>query len=80
MIGLGLDPSGVLDGQVQYLLGHSDIAAAVTLGSVTGRTIVQALDEAGLSKAVAVFDMSNEIMDGIKSGRIIAAADQQPYE
>ncbi|MEP9390074.1 substrate-binding domain-containing protein [Mesorhizobium sp. KR9-304] len=81
MIGLGLDPSGVLDGQVQYLLGHSDIAAAVTLGSVTGRTIVQALDEVGLSKVpVAVFDMSTEIMDGIKSGRIIAAADQQPYE
>lgn len=81
MIGLGPDPSKVLDGQVQYLLGHSNIAAAVTLGSVTGRTIVQALDETGMKTTpVVVFDMSKEIMDNIKSGRITAAADQQPYE
>lgn len=81
MIGLGPDPSSVLDGQVQYLLGHPDIDAAVTLGSVTGRTIIQALDEAGMSETpVVVFDMSQEIMDNIKSGRITATADQQPYE
>lgn len=81
MIGLGPDPSKVLDGQVQYLLGHGDIAAAVTLGSVTGRTIVAALDEVGMKETpVAVFDMSKEIMDNIKAGRIVATADQQPYE
>lgn len=81
MIGLGANPSEVLDGQVQYLLGHPEIDAAATLGSVTGRTIVQALDEVGMTDTpVVVFDMSQEIMDNIKSGRITAAADQQPYE
>lgn len=81
MIGLTADPSKVLDGQVHYLLGHHDIAAAATLGSVTGRTIAQALDEAGMKTTpIVVFDMSTEIIAGIASGRIIATADQQPYE
>lgn len=81
MIGLGPNPPEVLDGQVQYLLGHPEIDAAVTLGSVTGRTIVQALDEVGMTDTpVAVFDMSQEIMHNIQAGRIVAAADQQPYE
>jgi simple sugar transport system substrate-binding protein len=80
IVGTGNNPPDVLVKMQQYLIGHPDTKAIVTLGSVTGRMAVQAADGANRKDiAIATFDNSVEITDGIKSGRIVASADQQPY-
>ncbi len=80
MVGTGNNPSEVLTKMTQYLLGHPKTAGVVTLGSVTGRVVLDALKEVGMKVPVATYDNSTEIMAGIKSGAIVATADQQPYE
>ena len=80
IVGTGNNPPDVLDKMQQYLLGHRDAKAIITMGSVTGRMAVRAADGAGRPDIlIATFDNSTEITDGIQSGRIVATADQQPY-
>jgi len=80
IVGTGNNPPDVLDKMQQYLIGHPDAKAIVTLGSVTGRMAALAADGAKRRDiAIATFDNSKEITEGIRSGRIVATADQQPY-
>lgn len=78
-IATGIDDAGALDAITQYLIGHQDVAAIVPLGGTPHRNVVQAMTDAGIEVPVVGFDLSQPVIDGIKSGQILAAADQQPY-
>ncbi|WP_164903502.1 substrate-binding domain-containing protein [Nonomuraea polychroma] len=79
MVATGIDDAGALDKMSQYLLGHKDIAAIVPLGGTPHRNIEAAMTDVGVKVPVVGFDLSKPVIDGIKSGTILAAADQQPY-
>jgi simple sugar transport system substrate-binding protein len=79
MVATGIDDAGALDKMSQYLLGHKDVAAIVPLGGTPHRNIEAAMNGVSVKVPVVGFDLSKPVIDGIKSGTIIAAADQQPY-
>jgi ABC-type sugar transport system substrate-binding protein len=64
---------------VQYLIGHPDTKAILALGLEPLIESLPALKEAKMDLPVAGFDLSPEVLDGIKDGKIIATVDQQPY-
>ncbi|HVW91973.1 MAG TPA: substrate-binding domain-containing protein [Devosia sp.] len=64
---------------VQYLIGHPDTKAILGLGLEPLIEALPALKEAKMDLPVAGFDLSPEVLDGIKNGKIIATVDQQPY-
>ena len=64
---------------MQYLIGHPDTKAILALGLQPLIEALPSLKEAGMNVPVAGFDLSTEVLDGIKSGKIIATVDQQPY-
>jgi simple sugar transport system substrate-binding protein len=63
----------------QYLVGRSDTRAVIGLGSVVTEVAPQAASEAGLSIAVAGFDLSPAIVDSILAGKTIATVDSGAY-
>ena len=62
-----------------WLGANKDVKAVVPLGGTPARNAVAAEDAVGVKAPVIGFDTSPQVIDGIKSGRIIAIADQQPY-
>jgi simple sugar transport system substrate-binding protein len=78
-LGTGIDAATTLDKQTQYLLGHKNIAAIVPLGGTPNGTVVQAMSDSGVNVPVVGFDLGEKVVAGIESGKILAAADQQPY-
>lgn len=69
----------VLTAMTQYLIGNSDAKAIIGLGQQPMMMAQQSLDEVGMDIPIGGFDVAPEILDGIKSGRITATVDQQPY-
>jgi simple sugar transport system substrate-binding protein len=62
-----------------WLGANRDVKAIVPLGGTPHRNAVAAEDAVGVKAPIIGFDTSPQVIDGIKSGRIIASADQQPY-
>jgi simple sugar transport system substrate-binding protein len=62
-----------------WLGANKDVKAIVPLGGTPHRNAVSAEDAVGVKAPIIGFDTSPQVIDGIKSGRIIATADQQPY-
>jgi ABC-type sugar transport system substrate-binding protein len=79
LLGTGIEDSAALDKITQYLLGHKDTAAIVPLGGTPHRNVVKAMEDSGAKVPVVGFDLAPQIISGIKSGAITAAADQQGY-
>lgn len=79
LLGTGIEDSAALDKITQYLLGHQDVAAVVPLGGTPHRNLPKAMADAGVQVPVVGFDLSPQIIAGIESGVIGAAADQQGY-
>ena len=79
ILGVGNDHAQALNLMTQYLLGHPDTAAVVGLGQTPTSQAVQAIKDAGLKIPAGGFDVSQEILDNIKSGQLTATVDQQPY-
>ncbi len=79
ILGTGNDHAQALNLMTQYLLGHSDTAAVIGLGQTPTSQAVQAIKDAGLKIPAGGFDVSREILDDIKAGRLTATVDQQPY-
>lgn len=81
LLGTGTDHSEALNLMVQYLIGHPETKAIVGLGSTPTTVAVQAANEAGLEGLpVGGFDVTTEIINGIKDGTVTATVDQQPYD
>lgn len=68
-----------LDSMTSWLNAHKDAKAVVPLGGTPHRNAVAAEDAAGVKVPIVGFDTSPQVIDGIKSGRIVATADQQGY-
>lgn len=68
-----------LNALTTWLSANTDVKAVVPLGGTPHRNLVAAEDAAGVEVPIAGFDTSPQVIDGIKSGRIIATADQQGY-
>jgi simple sugar transport system substrate-binding protein len=68
-----------LNNMQSWLTANKDVKAIVPLGGTPHRNAVAAEDASGVEVPIIGFDTSPQVIDGIKSGRIIATADQQGY-
>ena len=68
-----------LNSMQSWLTANKDVKAIVPLGGTPHRNAVAAEDAAGVEVPIVGFDTSPQVIDGIKTGRIIATADQQGY-
>ncbi|MBF4163367.1 substrate-binding domain-containing protein [Nocardioides acrostichi] len=73
------DDGQALDAMTTWLTANQDVKAIVPLGGTPHRNAVAAQDAAGVKVPIIGFDTSPQVVDGIKSGRILASADQQGY-
>jgi simple sugar transport system substrate-binding protein len=81
MIDSGQDPSEIQNKVMAFISAKKDTDAILTLGPTSAHPTLRALEEMGLSGEIffGTFDLSSEIADGIKSGVIAFAIDQQPF-
>jgi simple sugar transport system substrate-binding protein len=80
VVGVGADAAEARTTMVQYLLGHRDTNAIVSLGGTPNSVAPMAVKQAGLKNVkLGGFDLTTDIINGIKSGAIAATVDQQPY-
>lgn len=73
------DMSSVRSRITAKLQSEPDIDYAVTLGAPFAMTALQSVDDAGSDAQVVTFDLNNQVVKAIKSGKIQFAVDQQPY-
>lgn len=73
------EDAAALDAMTTWLTANKDVKAIVPLGGTPHRNAVAAQDAAGVEVPIVGFDTSPQVIDGIKTGRIIATADQQGY-
>jgi ABC-type sugar transport system substrate-binding protein len=80
VVGIGADLAKARTTMTQYLLGHRDTDAIVSLGG-TGTSVASGAVEQSKVEGVEIggFDLTPQVIDGIKSGAINATVDQQPY-
>lgn len=71
--------SDTLNILTSWLVANPDVKAIVPLGGTPHRMLVQAEDAAKVTAPIIGFDTSPQVIAGIKSGRILATADQQGY-
>jgi simple sugar transport system substrate-binding protein len=80
VVGVGADQAKAKTTMVQYLLGHRDTNAIVSLGGTPNSVAVAAAKQAGVSDLkLGGFDLTKQIIDGIREDKIAVTADQQPY-
>ncbi|POF28534.1 sugar ABC transporter substrate-binding protein [Roseibium marinum] len=81
MIDSGQDPAEIKSKVMAYLQSNPDTNGILTLGPTSAHPTLAALEESGKSGTIhfGTFDLSGEIAEGIKSGVIAFAIDQQPY-
>jgi simple sugar transport system substrate-binding protein len=81
MIDSGQDPTEIKNKIMAHLRSHPGTNGLLTLGPTSAHPALSALRDMGLSGGIhfGTFDLSGEIADGIKSGVISFAIDQQPY-
>jgi simple sugar transport system substrate-binding protein len=75
----GGDDAPALDALTTWLTANPDVKAVVPLGGTPHRNLVKAEDAATVKAPIVGFDTSPAVIAGIKSGRILATADQQGY-
>jgi simple sugar transport system substrate-binding protein len=68
-----------LNALTTWLSANKDVKAVVPLGGTPHRNLVAAEDAASVQAPIVGFDTSPQVIEGIKSGRILATADQQGY-
>jgi simple sugar transport system substrate-binding protein len=75
----GGEDGPALDALTTWLTANPDVKAVVPLGGTPHRNLVKAEDAANVKAPIVGFDTSPQVVQGIKSGRILATADQQGY-
>jgi simple sugar transport system substrate-binding protein len=73
------NPTAVTTAISGALRSDSSIDAVFTLGSGVAENAVKAVDSAGSKAVIGTTDLSKNVLDQIKAGRIAFAGDQQPY-
>jgi simple sugar transport system substrate-binding protein len=79
MVATTTDTAQAQTRMVQYLLGHSQTKAIITLGGVPLEVAEPAMKLAGVKLPVGGFDPSPQAIKGVQDGTINALVDQQPY-
>ncbi|MGC8468630.1 MAG: substrate-binding domain-containing protein [Acetobacteraceae bacterium] len=79
ILGTGNDHAKALSLMTQFLLGHSNTKAVISLGQTPNSQAVRAIKAAGLKIPAGGFDISPSILKDILDGSLTAAVDQQPY-
>lgn len=81
MIDSTIDPTVVASKVSAYLRQRPGTGAILALGPAAAEPSIQAVQKMGLTGKLyfATFDLSPAIIDGIRSGVITSAIDQQPY-
>jgi simple sugar transport system substrate-binding protein len=75
----GTDDNQVTATLTSQLQTNKDIDVVLTLGGQQAIDAVAAAKEAGSDAKVVTFDLSQDVLDGIKAGDIQWAVDQQPF-
>jgi len=77
----GQDPTEVASKVTGYLRSHPDTQSVLALGPNSADPSIQVLKKLGLAGKTyfATFDLSPDIVKGIKDGTVKFAIDQQPY-
>ena len=73
------DSSGTQDTLTDKLGSDSDVAAVMTLNPDVAGAAREAISSSSSEAKLATFDLGSEVLDGIESGDILFAIDQQPY-
>jgi simple sugar transport system substrate-binding protein len=79
ILGTDTDSANALNLMTQYLVGHPETKAVIGLGLTPTSVAVRAIQEAGLNIPAGGFDVSPEVIQDIKDGKLTATVDQQPY-
>ncbi|UPG86444.1 sugar ABC transporter substrate-binding protein [Luteibacter aegosomatis] len=81
MIDTGMDPTVVSSKLSAYLRSHPKTEAILALGPNAAEPAIKVVNDLHLKGSIyfGTFDLSPAIIDGIKSGTIQYAIDQQPY-
>ncbi|WP_457584606.1 substrate-binding domain-containing protein [Ensifer canadensis] len=79
ILGTGFNESDILNAQTQYLIGNPNVKAIIGIGLPQVEMAVRAAETTGRTIPIGGFDLSQTIVDGIKSDKITATVDQQPY-
>lgn len=75
----GTDDNAVQSTITSKLQADKSIDGVLTLGGQYGVDAVAAAEEAGSKATIATFDLSEDVLANIKSGKVLFAIDQQPY-
>jgi simple sugar transport system substrate-binding protein len=75
----GVDMPSVQSTMTAKLQQDKTIDYVVTLGAPFAMAAIKSVKDAGSSAKVATFDTNRDLIDGVKSGNIQWAVDQQPY-
>jgi simple sugar transport system substrate-binding protein len=75
----GTDDNSVQATITSKLQSDKSIDSVLTLGGQYGIDAVSAVGDAGSKAKVATFDLSEDVVKDIQSGKILFAVDQQPY-
>ena len=80
LVGVGTDPAKARDTMVQYLLGKPNTDGILALGAVPlSQATATASQVQKPSMPIGGFDLSEDILNDISTGKIVATVDQQPY-
>ena len=77
----GTDPNDVGTRTAAFLSSHPDTQAILTLGPTSASPVIKWVRDQGASDKYffATFDLSEDIVAGIKDGVVDVAVDQQPF-
>lgn len=79
---LGVSEGNPTDTQAKIeaaMKANPDFDGMLAIGPVEGQAALAALEETGSDMPLGVFDLSEQILQAIKSGRMLFAIDQQQY-
>jgi ABC-type sugar transport system substrate-binding protein len=80
VVGTTADLSRARTTMVQYLLGHRNTKAIISLGGTPNSVAEAAVKQARIGEvALGGFDLTPEIIESVQNGSMIATVDQQPY-
>ena len=79
ILGAGFKDAEILANQMKYLSSHPNVKAIIGIGLPQVEMAIKATESLKRPIPIGGFDLSQSIIDGIKSGKVVATVDQQPY-
>jgi simple sugar transport system substrate-binding protein len=79
ILGAGFKDAEILAAQVKYLTAHPNVKAIIGIGLPQVEMALKATEAVKRSIPIGGFDLSQNVIDAIKAGKVVATVDQQPY-